>query len=50
MIRQAMENDAAVIAKIYNHYVLNTVFTFEEVGSKFNRWVDVGYWQLNLSA
>lgn len=30
MIRQATSADAAAIAAIYNHYVLNTVITFEE--------------------
>ncbi len=29
-IRPALENDAGPIAAIYNHYVLNTVVTFEE--------------------
>jgi L-amino acid N-acyltransferase YncA len=30
MIRPAREGDAEAIARIYNHYVLNTVITFEE--------------------
>lgn len=30
MIRQATESDAEVIANIYNHYIQNTVITFEE--------------------
>jgi len=30
MIRPATTSDAAAIAKIYNHYVLNTIVTFEE--------------------
>ncbi|HEY9053664.1 MAG TPA: GNAT family N-acetyltransferase [Rectinemataceae bacterium] len=30
MIRPATENDAAEIAAIYNHYVLNTAVSFEE--------------------
>lgn len=30
MIRTATVNDAAAIAGIYNHYVLNTIVTFEE--------------------
>jgi phosphinothricin acetyltransferase len=30
MIRNAQPNDAAPIAEIYNHYVLNTTITFEE--------------------
>ncbi len=30
MLRPATANDAAAIAGIYNHYVLNTIVTFEE--------------------
>jgi L-amino acid N-acyltransferase YncA len=30
MIRPAVESDADAIARIYNHYVLNTTVTFEE--------------------
>ena len=30
MIRNATYNDAAAITEIYNYYVLNTAFTFEE--------------------
>ncbi len=30
MIRSANEDDATAIARIYNHYILNTVVTFEE--------------------
>ena len=30
MIRPATKDDAQAIARIYNHYVLNTVVTFEE--------------------
>ena len=30
MIRAATENDAEAIAEIYNHYIRNTVITFEE--------------------
>lgn len=30
MIRSATNDDAAAIAAIYNHYVLNTIVTFEE--------------------
>ena len=30
MIRQATPNDATALSEIYNHYVLNTVVTFEE--------------------
>jgi L-amino acid N-acyltransferase YncA len=31
MIREATRDDAAALADIYNHYILNTVVTFEEV-------------------
>lgn len=30
MIRNALKSDADAICRIYNHYVLNTVITFEE--------------------
>ena len=30
MIREATANDAQAVADIYNHYILNTVITFEE--------------------
>ena len=30
MIRPATANDADSIARIYNHYILNTIITFEE--------------------
>ena len=95
MIRPAAASDAEAIARIYNHYVLNTVITFEEeevsatqmaariadvqaasfpwlvaeamgqvvgyayvtkkvahfeqVGFKFDQWLDVGYWQTVLA-
>jgi len=31
MIRNVQLNDAKAIAEIYNHYILNTIVTFEEV-------------------
>ena len=74
MIRRVLAEDAAAIAAIYNHHVVNTIVTFEEtpvvpnagsvalhermgfakvahfreVGWKFGRWIDVGYWQRTL--
>jgi L-amino acid N-acyltransferase YncA len=30
MIRSATQSDAAALAQIYNHYILNTIITFEE--------------------
>jgi len=44
MIRLATPTDAATIATIYNHYIRNTVVTFEETE------IDVGYWQKILTA
>ena len=32
MIRKAEVSDSAEIASIYNYYILNSSFTFEEVG------------------
>lgn len=49
MVRAAQVSDPEVIARIYNHYIATTVVTFEEVGYKFDRWIDVGYWQGRLS-
>jgi phosphinothricin acetyltransferase len=31
MIRNAQSRDADVLARLYNHYVINTVATFEEL-------------------
>ena len=53
-IRPVTLGDAASVARIYNHYVADTIVTFEKVahfrenGLKFDRWIDVGYWQLML--
>ncbi len=30
MIREATENDAGKVSEIYNHYIQNTIITFEE--------------------
>jgi L-amino acid N-acyltransferase YncA len=34
--------------KIHNRFGFRQVAHFSEVGFKFGRWVDVGYWQKNL--
>ncbi len=56
MIRTVPPDDSEAIRNIYNHYVENTVVTFEkvahfkEVGRKFDRWIDVGYWEVIFDA
>ena len=39
----ALPNDASVA--LHEKFGLKKVAHFEEVGFKFDRWVDVGYWQ-----
>lgn len=33
---------------LHEKFGMRKVGHFEEVGEKFNRWIDVGYWQVNL--
>jgi len=33
---------------LHEKFGMRKVGHFEEVGQKFNRWLDVGYWQVNL--
>ena len=42
----AQPNEASV--RLHERLGFNKVAHFEEVGLKFGRWVDVGYWQLKL--
>jgi len=38
------------IADIYNHYLSNSIVTFEEqtvTADEIPTWLDVGYWQLD---
>ncbi|MCH8503330.1 MAG: N-acetyltransferase family protein [Ectothiorhodospiraceae bacterium] len=39
----ALPNDASV--RLHEKFAFKKVAHFEEVGFKFNRWIDVGYWQ-----
>jgi phosphinothricin acetyltransferase len=39
----ALPNDASVA--LHEKFGLRKVAHFEQVGFKFNRWIDVGYWQ-----
>lgn len=43
----AQPNEASV--RLHERLGFNKVAHFEEVGLKFGRWVDVGYWQLKLN-
>ena len=42
----ALPNDASVA--LHEKFGFKKVAHFEQTGFKFNRWVDVGYWQLIL--
>ncbi len=42
----ALPNDASVA--LHEKFGFKKVAHFEEVGFKFNQWIDVGYWQFNL--
>ena len=41
-----LPNDASVA--LHEKMGMHKVAHFEEVGFKFGRWLDVGYWQLTL--
>ena len=43
----ALPNSASVA--LHEKYGFKKIAQFEEVGFKFNQWVDVGYWELKLS-
>jgi len=42
----ALPNDASVA--LHEKFGLSKVAHFKEVGFKFNRWIDVGYWERTL--
>jgi phosphinothricin acetyltransferase len=42
----ALPNVASVA--LHERFGMKKVAHFEEVGFKFGRWIDVGYWQKNL--
>ena len=42
----AQPNEASV--RLHEKLGFEKVAHFSEVGLKFGRWIDVGYWQLNL--
>jgi len=42
----ALPNDASVA--LHERFGMRKVAVFEEVGFKFNRWIDVGYWERTL--
>jgi len=42
----ALPNEASV--RLHEKFGFRKVAHFSEVGFKFNRWIDVAYWQLNL--
>jgi L-amino acid N-acyltransferase YncA len=44
----ALPNDASVA--LHEKFGMRKVAHFSEVGFKFGRWIDVGYWQLLLPA
>jgi L-amino acid N-acyltransferase YncA len=40
----SLPNDASV--RLHERFGFEKIGQFREVGRKFNRWIDVGYWQL----
>lgn len=42
----SLPNDASV--RLHESFGFEKVAQFKEVGNKFDRWIDVGYWQLIL--
>lgn len=42
----SLPNDASV--RLHEKFGMTKVAHFREVGNKFGRWIDVGYWQLVL--
>lgn len=44
----ALPNDASIL--LHEKFGFEKVAHFREVGFKFGKWIDVGYWQLNKNA
>ncbi|MEY4730242.1 MAG: hypothetical protein RL020_1400 [Pseudomonadota bacterium] len=44
----ALPNEASII--LHEKFGMHKAAHFSEVGFKFNRWLDVGYWQVTLDA
>lgn len=44
----ALPNSASV--RLHERFGMRKVAHFEQVGRKFDRWIDVGYWQVVLDA
>jgi phosphinothricin acetyltransferase len=42
----ALPNEASVA--LHERFGMTHVGTFRDVGRKFDRWIDVGYWQATL--
>jgi phosphinothricin acetyltransferase len=42
----SLPNDASIA--LHEKFGFEKVAHFKEVGFKFNRWIDVGYWQLTI--
>ncbi|MGB8337870.1 MAG: arsinothricin resistance N-acetyltransferase ArsN1 family B [Burkholderiales bacterium] len=44
----ALPNEASII--LHEKFGMHKAAHFSEVGFKFNRWLDVGYWQVKLNS
>ncbi len=42
----SLPNEASVA--VHEHFGFEKVAHYKEIGFKFNKWIDVGYWQLKL--
>jgi len=43
----SLPNEASIA--LHEKFGFRKIAHFKEVGFKFNKWVDVGYWELTLS-
>ncbi len=48
MIRKATIDDAKASQKLHEKFGFKKVAHFKEIGFKFNKHIDVGYWELIL--